>query len=160
MKNMSAQKGKSVLEQRRKYLIKAKELYDQGLYAAEIARQIDVPNQTIVNWVRKFREGSDVNEMMRGNRYSTKQKGRRIAGVKAPVSIPADLGIEVPEPGITPGVPEERTSDTGETREQKIARLERELRDSRMEAALYKEIIRVAEENLGIRITKKAGAKP
>lgn len=160
MKNMSAQKGKSVLEQRRKYLIKAKELYDQGLYAAEIARLIDVPNQTIVNWVRKFREGSDVNEMMRGNKYSTKPKGKRITGINAPASVPENLASGVPGTEVNQGVSEETIQDNGETREQKIARLERELRDSRMEAALYKEIIRVAEENLGIRITKKAGAKP
>lgn len=157
---MSAQKGKSVLEQRRKYLYKAKELYDRGLYAAEITRQIDVPKQTIVNWVRKFREGYDVNEMMRGNRYSTKPKGKRISGVKAPIAVASELGADVSETGLTSGFYEETIMDTSETPEQKIARLERELRDSRMETALYKEIIKVAEENLGIKITKKAGAKP
>lgn len=156
---MSAHKGKSVLEQRRKYLLKAKELYDQGFYAAEISRQIDVPNQTIVNWVRKFREGSDVNEMMRGARYRTKQSGKRISGVKAPVSFPADEVAADSATDMTSGVTEETTQETVETQEQKIARLERELRDSRMETALYKEIIKVAEENLGIKITKKAGAK-
>lgn len=156
---MSAHKGKSVLEQRRKYLHKAKELYDQGFYAAEISRQIDVPKQTIVNWVRKFREGSDVNEMMRGNRYGTKQTGKRIAGVKAPVSNPEEVESTAPAADVSTGFSDESTGDMHETQEQRIARLERELRDSKMETALYKEIIKVAEENLGIRITKKAGAK-
>lgn len=147
---MSAIKGKCVLEQRRKYLFKVKELFDQGLYAAEIAREVDVPKQTIVNWVRKFNEGFSVNEMMRSNKKNSTAKNIRLVGIKAPVAS-CNSTAENIDSSVA--------SDPAETLEQKVARLERELRESRMETALYKEIINVAEENFGIKITKKAGAK-
>lgn len=156
---MSAIKGKCVLEQRRKYLFKVKELFDQGLYAAEIAREVDVPNQTIVNWVRKFNEGCDVNEMMRGKRQPRSAKNVRVTGVQAPITAHRSENTPVSESKNDDVTSHIEASERAETLEQKVARLERELRDSRMETALYKEIINVAEENFGIKITKKAGAK-
>lgn len=46
-----------------------------------------------------------------------------------------------------------------ETLEQKVKRLEKELRHERLRATFYDEMINVAERNFGIQIRKKAGAK-
>ena len=63
---------------------------------------------------------------------------KRATGVKAPETTP------------------ETTCGT-ETPEQKIARLERELRDARLMRDFYDEMINVAEQQFNIQIRKKAG---
>lgn len=74
----------------------------------------------------------------------TKQK-KRITGVHAP---------EYPSAGSA-----EIVEDENESLQERLLRLEKELKEARMRAALYEEIINVAEKKFDIRIRKKAGAK-
>ena len=66
-------------------------------------------------------------------------------------------GVQVPESKAKTS--KNPVSDTGETAEEKVARLERELEEARLRADLYDEIINVAEKKFDIQIRKKVGTK-
>lgn len=61
-----------------------------------------------------------------------------------------------PENANTAACPSKPESESAE---QKIARLEKELREARLRADFYDEMINVAEKKFDIQIRKKAGAK-
>ena len=61
-----------------------------------------------------------------------------------------------PENAKTAACPSKPESESAE---QKIARLEKELREARLRADFYDEMINVAEKKFDIQIRKKAGAK-
>lgn len=65
------------------------------------------------------------------------------------------VGVTAPESSVMSST----VSKSSETDAQKIARLERELLESRMLSDIYNEIINVAEEKFNIQIRKKAGTK-
>lgn len=79
---------------------------------------------------------------MKNNR--TKQKNR-VFGVRPPehTSTTAPEGVE----------------EGKESMQERLLRLEKELKEARMLADLYEEIINVAEKKFDIRIRKKAGTK-
>lgn len=79
---------------------------------------------------------------MKNNR--TKQKNR-VFGVRPPeqTSTTAPEGVEEGKESI----------------QERLLRLEKELKEARMLADLYEEIINVAEKKFDIRIRKKAGTK-
>lgn len=78
--------------------------------------------------------------------------GKDVKKTYAASSAPARRAAGVKAPETTP-----ETASGTETPEQKIARLERELRDARLMRDFYDEMINVAERQFNIQIRKKAG---
>ena len=74
-----------------------------------------------------------------------------------PISPKRVTGIQVPENKAKTS--KKTTTESDETAEEKIARLEKELEEARLRADLYDEIINVAEKKFDIQIRKKAGTK-
>ena len=113
----------------------ALELHHQGFSYREIEKKIGVAKSAIHRWITIFAEEcSDMN-----NNDNT-QKPQRAIGVQAPIATP------IKEKVI-------------ETDSEKIIRLEKELKEAKMRADLYNEIINVAEQKFNIQIRKKVGTK-
>lgn len=113
-------------------------LHKQGYSYRQIGEKLGISPATVWNWVSKFA----VENQSVMKRKST-LVSKRLVGVTAPES----------------SVMSSTVSKSSETDAQKIARLERELLESRMLSDIYNEIINVAEEKFNIQIRKKAGTK-
>lgn len=109
-------------------------LYRQGYSYRDIAKEIGVAKSAIHRWITIFAEESHIMK-----KDDDSPKARRAIGKQAPIDAP--------------------TKDYMETDSEKIARLEKELKEAKMRADLYNEIINVAEQKFNIQIRKKAGTK-
>lgn len=115
------------------------ELRNLGYSYREISERTGVPSATVWRRITKF-AGNNMSEMKK-----PKRKPGRMTCTRAPEYKPSS--------------PAEGSPVRQETDKEKIARLERELREARMRADLYNEIINVAEKKFDIQIRKKAGTK-
>lgn len=113
-------------------------LHKQGYSYRQIGEKLGISPATVWNWVSKF---AVENQSVMKKKSTLVSK--RLVGVTAPES----------------SVMSSTVSKSSETDAQKIARLERELLESRMLSDIYNEIINVAEEKFNIQIRKKAGTK-
>lgn len=113
-------------------------LHKQGYSYRQIGEKLGISPATVWNWVSKF--AVENQSVMKKNSTLV---SKRLVGVTAPES----------------SVMSSTVSKSSETDAQKIARLERELLESRMLSDIYNEIINVAEEKFNIQIRKKAGTK-
>ena len=111
-------------------------LHELGLSTRAISKKIGISKSTIHNWCSKFAAELTINDMSR-----KKSKPTRYIATSAPQNV------------------ENIQSSIPETDAQKIARLERELRNAQLRADFYEEMVNVAEEQFNISIRKKAGAK-
>lgn len=137
----------SYKEQQKEKMPKARLLYEEGLSVGRIAKNLSMSRATVYRWIANFAEENK--NSMSAKKESTKRyisiaqekKERAIqtkqgnAGTQSPVSIEL------------------------ESAEEKIARLEKELRDAQLRADFYDEMINVAEKKFDIQIRKKAGAR-
>lgn len=116
---------------------KAIDLRKQGLSIRQIAKEIGIAKSAIHRWLFIFAEEKPT--------VMTEKKPmpKRVTGIEAPMDKPSAA---------------EATS-SNVTQKETIARLERELKDARMLADLYNEMINVAEKKFDIQIRKKAGIK-
>ena len=113
-------------------------LHKQGYSYRQIGEKLGISPATVWNWVSKF---AVENQSVMKKKSTLVSK--RLVGVTAPES----------------SVMSSTVSKSSEADAQKIARLERELLESRMLSDIYNEIINVAEEKFNIQIRKKAGTK-
>lgn len=137
----------SYKEQQKEKLPKVRLLYDEGLSVGRISKILSMPRQTVYRWIANFAEE-------KGNTMSAKKeyKKKAIGGTQEV----EELAIQSKSPKTDAQLP---SSDELESAEEKIARLEKELREARLRADFYDEMINVAEKKFGIQIRKKAGAR-
>lgn len=115
-------------------------LRKQGASIREIAEKTGVAKSAVQRWLSIF-AGEKLPAMKKNQ---TKQKNR-ICGVHPPENN-SEPSAEVVEGG-------------NETLQERLLRLEKALKEARMRADLYEEIINVAEKKFDIQIRKKAGTK-
>lgn len=120
------------------------ELRQQGLSTRQIAEKSGVAKSVVQRWLITF-AGENPAAMSQYNK-----RPRRVIERRAPEVVESSA-----QNTSSPNV----ESAKAETDTEKIARLERELRDANMRADLYNEIINVAEKKFDIQIRKKAGTK-
>ena len=107
-------------------------LRKQGFTYRAIGAKIGVSKTQVHRWLRNF-------AVEKRSPMQKKITPKRVTGVHAPERS----GERVPS----------------ETLEQKVRRLEQELKQARLRADFYDEMINVAEKKFQIQIRKKAGAK-
>ena len=115
-------------------------LRSQGASIREIAEKTGVAKSAVHRWLSIF-AGENVPVMKKSQ---TKHKNR-ICGVRPPEHNTVTT-TEVAEEG-------------SKTLQERLSRLKKELKEARMRADLYEEIINVAEKRFDIQIRKKAGTK-
>lgn len=137
----------SYIEQRKEKMPKARALYAKGLTAGRIAKILSMSRTTVCRWIANFAEEKEKN-------MAAKQRNKK----KSEVSVSTEIH--------NPSLPDQEkakahssASAKDESAEQKISRLEKELREARLRADFYEEMINVAEKRFDIQIRKKAGAK-
>lgn len=137
----------SYIEQRKEKKQKTLSLYAEGLSGRRISKILSISKSTVYRWIANFAEENEKD--MSAKRKNTKES-----------KIQALNGNHIPDQ-IQQGKKPSQPSDPSETEsaEQKIARLEKELRDAQLRADFYEEMINVAEKKFDIQIRKKAGAK-
>lgn len=118
---------------------KVRALYEEGLTCGRIAKILSMNKTTVYRWIAIFAEENK-------GTMPTKKPNK----TKKPVS--ASQEVKTLSTSTT-------STSRAETPEEKIARLERELREAQLRADFYDEMINVAEAKFDIQIRKKAGAK-
>lgn len=139
-------------------VLKAYELYQSGWTLRELGRKYDRSPGSMHRWINKYAMEAVNTDMKKNNgskgkyEHPAASKARRAVGQHAPETIA--VPSKQPEAATLSG-----TQDDPETAEQKIARLERELRDAKLMRDFYNEMINVAEQQFNIPIRKKAGTR-
>lgn len=128
-------------------ILESVRLYEEGWTLKEIGKKMNRAASGIHRWIHEYAP-LIVNNGMK----HIKDNGKDVERTCGTPSGPARRATGVKAPETTPETP----SGT-ETPEQKIARLERELRDARLMRDFYDEMINVAEQQFNIQIRKKAG---
>ena len=122
-------------------------LSTRGLSIGQIAKILSMSKTTVYRWITNFAE-ENAKEMS--------------------ASTKINKGLTEPPPNdiqeLSQSNQGNKTTDLtsqleSESAEQKIVRLERELREARLRADFYEEMINVAETKFDIQIRKKAGVK-
>lgn len=134
----------SYIEQQKEKMPKARTLYAEGLTAGRIAKVLSMSRTTVYRWIANFAEekGKNMSAKQRNNKRSTftTSEGSRAQSHSSQVlSSKSDSS----------------TSAESESAAQKIARLEKELKEARLRADLFDEMINVAEKKFDIQIRKK-----
>lgn len=101
-----------------------------------IEQKTGISKSLVWRWCSNFAAESTTKDMSRKN-----SKPTRLLATPAPLHA------------------EDQQIDSQETDTQKIARLERELKNAQLKADFYEEMVNVAEKQFNINIRKKAGAK-
>ena len=129
-------------------ILEAVQLYKEGWTLEELGAKFNRSRSAMSNWINKFADELD-NPSMRKKRIRNgkgKAKAQRIVGITAPETT-------------WESTVQSASTDKGETSEQKIKRLEKELADARLARDFYNEMINVAERQFNISIRKKAGTR-
>ncbi len=111
-------------------------LREAGYSYGAIHKKIGVSKTNVHKWCCNFAAESTTKTMSRKNNKPTRL-----------TATPAPMHVE-----------DQQTADQ-ETDAQKIARLEKELKNAQLKADFYEEMVNVAEKQFNISIRKKAGAK-
>lgn len=127
------------LKPTRQHFEQVVQLHRQGMSIRDIASKTGVSKSAIHRWLSIFAQ-EDLPTMK-----TKPTPPKRATGVIAPENVSTDEN--------SPG------NSISETAEERIARLEKELEESKLRADLYYEIIHVAEQKFDIQIIKKAGTK-
>lgn len=146
------------------YLDEVLRLYhEEGLSGLEISRILPIHNSNIYRWLDEYDiKNKEAGTSMKGVRKTDERvKPRRVTGLQAPQIAP-----EHPERRQGDGTPYSEGSDELEFLRRKVMELEMELkakeislRETRLRADLYDEIINVAEKRYNVPIRKKAGTR-
>ena len=126
----------------------AVQLYSEGWTLRQLGEKFHRTPSNISIWINKFAKDLNDPDMKKKRIRSGKDKAKaqRLTGFIAPETAP-----------------EARTQSTssrnGESAEQKIERLEKELAEARLARDFYNEMINVAESQFNISIRKKAGTR-
>ena len=129
-------------------ILEAKRLYEEeGWTMREIGEKFDRSQSNISVWINKFAKELDNPDMNKKKLRATRQRER----------AKRKYGVLAPE--RTPHPDEQNESQTTESVEQRIKRLEKELADARLARDFYNEMINVAERQFNISIRKKAGTR-
>lgn len=123
-------------------------LHEAGWSNVAIGKKLGRHNSNIQRLLKKMGCPS-VNKDMTVSDKPNKESPRRVYGCSAPRSVE------------NPGVPSDSTTGANDITDlqKKVAALEKELKETKLRAALYDEMIKVAEQRFDIQIRKKAGAK-
>ena len=122
--------------------------FQEGLTGPEICKIIPIHNSNVYRWLDEYEGKQSCSKTMGKGDNQKEKKNKRVYGTKAPENKTCQSPVQ------------DNVSDkTGETLEQKVKRLERELSEARLERDLYNEIINVAEKKFDIQTRKKAGTK-
>lgn len=137
--------------------------FEEGLSGVEISRLLPIHNSNVYRWLDEY-------DMSRNGIEASMKKHERASAKKNPVRV---TGIPAPETRVmhertfhTEDSPERGDSGELSRLQDRIRDLEKQLRDrdkalreTRLKADLYNEIINVAEKRYNVPIRKKAGAK-
>ena len=121
-------------------------LRDEGLSIRAIAKKLNRSKTGIHKWITIFAEESgdpDMNKK-RLRAPKPKEKVKRAVGLKAPEEVE---------------VSSKAANQPSENLEEKVKRLEEELRKASLMRDFYDEMINVAEKQFNINIRKKAGTR-
>lgn len=137
----------SYIEQKKEKMPKARALYADGLSAGRIANILSMSRTTVYRWIANFAEETKKN-------MSAKQGSKKESAVTTSreTRMHSQSSQKSPKPDLS-------ASTGSESAAEKIARLEKELKEARLRADFYDEMINVAEKKFDIQIRKKAGAK-
>lgn len=123
-------------------------LHEAGWSNVAIGKKLGRHNSNIQRLLKKLGYQS-VNRDMKVSDKTNKESPRRVFGCSAPRSVE------------NTGAPSDSTAASNDITDlqKKIAALEKELKETKLRAALYDEMIKVAEQRFDIQIRKKAGVK-
>lgn len=157
--HQSLKKGKKA-----QYLDEVLRLYhEEGLSGLAISRLLPIHNSNIYRWLDEYDlKNKGTGTSMKALRNTEERvKPRRVTGIQAPQIAPTD-----PEHRQGEGTPSNEGSNELEIMRRKVKELEKELkakeislREAKLRADLYNEIINVAEQRYNVPIRKKAGTK-
>lgn len=137
--------------------------YEEGLNGVEISRIVPVHNSNIYRWLDEYDIQKNVIESSVKQQTIQPDKGRprRVTGIAAPETGQAP-GSAL-EAAVTSGMEVDnelhRLRDKIIELEKQLKDKEKALRESRLKADLYNEIINVAEKKYNVPIRKKAGTR-
>ena len=123
-------------------------LHEAGWSNVAIGKKLGRHHSNIQRLLKKMACRS-VNKDLRVSDNTPKESPRRESGCCAPRNV---------EESVVPADSTAMASEIADLRK-KIAALEKELKETKLRASLYDEIIKVAEQRFDIQIRKKAGAK-
>lgn len=119
-------------------------LREEGWSIRAIAKKLNRSNTAIHKWITIFAEESGDPDMNKKKlrALKPKEKVKRAVGLKAPEEVTSKAANE-----------------PSENLEEKVKRLEEELRKASLMREFYDEMINVAEKQFNINIRKKAGTR-
>lgn len=127
------------------FIERVKSLHEAGYSNVEIGRMVGRHNSNIARLLKKESSTSVDKDMKEDKEPKAMRSCRRAVGVPAPeTAAPA---------------PPRQDTPSQEALAEKVARLEAELRDTRLERDLYREVIDIAESRYDIPVLKKSGVK-
>ncbi len=139
-------------------VLEACELYRSGWTLKELGKKFNHSKSTMHRWINNYAIEAVNTDMKKNNGFKgtyehpVAKKAKRVVGQHAPETIAVPINHQ-------DGLTQSGTPNESETPEQKIARLERELRDAKLMRDFYNEMINVAEQQFNIPIRKKAGTR-
>ena len=124
---------------------------EEGWTQKEIGKKFNRAQSGIHRWITKFAKDLDNPEMNKKKLRASRNRAgaKRLTGVAAPETTPQP----------SPASCAESAEDETESAEDKIKRLEKELKDALVARDYYNELINVAERQFKINIRKKAGTR-
>lgn len=131
-------------------------LYDEGWTMKEIGKYFNRSQSNISVWINKFAKELTEPVMSRKSKRNEKRMKRatRRIGTMAPENSHDESA------SATVGKASRKVGNPGEKElKARIARLERELEDTRLMRDFYDEMINIAERDFNIPIRKKGGAR-
>ena len=151
-------------EKKAQYFDEVVRLYfEEGLSGVEISRIIPIHNSNVYRWLDEYemRQNRIEASMKKHERVSDKKNPVRLTGIPAPETrAKQERALEredSPERGESVEVL--RLQDRIRDLEKQLRDKDKALRETRLKADLYNEIINVAEKRYNVPIRKKAGAK-
>ena len=127
------------------FIERVKSLHTAGYSNVEIGRMVGRHHSNIARLLKKVSTMSVDKVMKEDSGPKARQAYKRATGVQAPATA-------------EPALPSQDTPSQDALAD-KIARLESELRDIRLERDLYREVIDIAEKRYNVPILKKSGVK-
>lgn len=127
------------------FIERVKSLHEAGYSNVEIGRMVGRHHSNIARLLKKVSTMSVDKDMKKDKEPKGRRACRRATGIPAPETEASTP----PPPDIL----------SREALAEKVARLEAELRDTRLERDLYREVIDIAESRYDISILKKSGVK-
>ena len=137
--------------------------HEEGLNGVEISRILPVHNSNIYRWLDEYdmQKNGIESSMNKQEHQSETGKPKRVIGISAPeTSATSGSTIQTGCPSENEAANElERLKYKVRELEKQLQDKDKALRESRLKADLYNEIINVAEKKYNVPIRKKAGTR-